>query len=136
VFEAKIAVTGASRSSGPERRLHRHILEHRLDDEFDIGGEPEIGRRRDPGEDRVALLACQATLVDRSPEVAADPLASGPGTGQIRLVKGDPSARRRKDLGDAVTHESGAGDENAVGRHRLGPSCVPTRAARSVSAAA
>ena len=74
---------------------------------------------------RVAVLRGEPALRDGPVEVAGDPVAAGLGARQLRLVQGHLLADRRVDLGDAVPHQPGAGDEHALDR-----SCARAYAAR------
>ena len=65
----------------------------------------------------------EPALRDGPLEVARDPVAAGLGARQLRLVQGHLLADRRVDLGDAVAHQPGAGDEHALDRHA--PSLLP-----------
>ena len=100
----------------PECRLDRDVLEHGLDDEVGGGHRGGVGGDLDPGERGVALLGRQASLRDRPIQVARDPLAARLGTSQLRLIERDRQPDRGMDLGDAVTHESGARDEHPLDR--------------------
>ena len=113
------AFRGAPIEVRPECRLHRHVLEHRLDHEVDLLRRCEVIGRRDQREDSVALGGIEAALRDRSLEVPGNPIAAGDGPVDVRLVERYRSTGRGEHLGDPVTHEAGAGHEGALVRHRL-----------------
>ena len=127
VFEAKIVAGGASAVQlAPQRGLDGDVLEDRLDDEVRLGNPSPVVGGDDAPEGRVALVVRQLALGDRPLEVAGDPVPTRGGTGEIRLVEHDLLADRRVDLGDAVAHQAGAGDEDPLDRH---PSSVAAPAA-------
>ena len=108
----------AGRARAHSARLDGEVLEDRLDDEVRVGGraprssvgdDPRRGSRRAPSR--------QPALGDGPLEVAGDPVATGLGPREVRLVQRDLLADRRVDLGDAVAHQAGAGDEDPLDRH-------------------
>ena len=101
----------------PQRGLDGDVLEDRLDDEVRLGNSSPIVRGDDAPEGRVALGVRQLALGDGPLEVAGDPVATRGRAREIRLVERDLLADSRVDLGDAVAHQAGAGDEDPLDRH-------------------
>ena len=134
VLEAKIVAGGASASSSCHSvGLHVDVLEDRLDHEVRLGNACPVVGGDDPPERRVALGVRQLALGDGTLEVAGDPVPTGGGPGEVRLVK------RRPALPTAAwtwaipwPMRPGAGDEDPFDRH---PSSVaaPTATGRARS---
>ena len=84
----------------------------------------------DPRERRVALLGVEPALGDRALEVAGDPLPAGLGARERPARRASTClADRRVDLGDAVAHQAGAGDEDPLDRHRSASVAPPVMTA-------
>ena len=119
VLEAKTRGRGRDRVEvRPQPGLHVEVLEHGLDDEVGIGGGGEVVGGAEAGERRVAVVGGQLALGDRPLEVAGDPVPAGVGAREVGLVERDLLADGGMDLGDAVAHEPGAGDEHPLDAHR------------------
>ena len=71
----------------------------------------------DPREDLVPRGGVQAALGDGPVEVGRDPVAPGLRPREIRLIQDHILAHRRVDLGDAVAHQAGTGDEHPLDGH-------------------
>jgi hypothetical protein len=103
--------------AAPQVRLDRLVLEHRFDDQVRVGRPAGVVGRDEALERRVALRGVQLALRDRTLEVARDPVPAGDGPPDLRLVQDDLLADRGMDLGDAVAHQAGAGDEDPLDAH-------------------
>ena len=73
---------------------------------------------KDPVQDRVPLLPSESALRHDLVEVGGNSLPAGNRARQLGLVENDLFADRGVDLGDAVAHEPGAGDEDTFDGHR------------------
>ena len=71
----------------------------------------------------------EATLGHRPVEVPGDPVATGHGPGEVRLVEGDLLADRGVDLGDPVAHQPGARRRRPARCSSLRPPARSPRAA-------
>ena len=101
----------------PQGLLHVDVLEHRLDDEIGIGGGCQFVRGGQAVKGRRPVAGAQPGLVDGALEVAGDAHAAGFRPGKVGLVERDLRADRGEDLGDAMAHQAGPGDEDTIDAH-------------------
>ena len=131
----------AGRARDQSAALDLEVLEDRLDDEVGVARRrprSAVGAIRPRMASR--SLAVEPALRDGPLEVAGDPVAARLRPGEVGLVQRRRSGRRGEDLGDAVAHQPGAGDEDALDRHRssLASAAAPSRrrVARPISSSA
>ena len=110
-------VGGALVQGGPEGALDLEVLEDRLHDEVRRADQLHVVRGQDPPDDRVAIVQIELALGDGTLEVRQDARPAGARPLDIGLVQDHALADRGVDLADAVAHQAGAGDEDAVDVH-------------------
>ena len=133
VFEAKIVAGGASAVQlAPQRGLDGDVLEDRLDDEIRLGNSsPSRPWRRCARGSRRARRpsACPWRRPARGCRRSdRDPPSARARSGSYSV---DLLADRRVDLGDAVAHQAGAGDEDPLDRHASSVAAAGGRPARA-----
>ena len=111
----RVSCPQSASSERSKRVLRPELLNDGFNDQLRPGdGSPKVGARGDRGERRVDPGAFQAAQRRQSLQVGPDVCQCGPKPIIAQVVESNLVARQGKLLGDAVAHQAGTDDRDAL----------------------